>query len=195
MGEPFRARSAGDDPFLRWFQEADLNRDGRLTADEMRADATRFFQTLDGDHDGEIGPEEITIYESQVAPEVQINTRWKRTQEQFAQDKADKNRWREDREIDGYQLHGLQGAARYGLLNLPEPVVAADADFNRGTTLAEFQAAALQRFQLLDSKRLGYLTSPDLESILPTRPGKNGHVKRLKEDHDARVGLPLPKED
>ena len=37
---------------------------------------------------------------------------------------------------------GLQGAARYALLNIPEPVAAADTDFNRGITLEEFRQAA-----------------------------------------------------
>ena len=36
-----------------------------------------------------------------------------------------------------------QGAGRYGLLDLPEPVVAADADFNRGISLDEFRQAAV----------------------------------------------------
>ena len=31
---------------------------------------------------------------------------------------------------------GLQGGARYGLLNIPEPVAAADADFDRGDIAA-----------------------------------------------------------
>ncbi|MEA3080860.1 MAG: hypothetical protein QOD54_528, partial [Sphingomonadales bacterium] len=38
MGEPFRPRSANDDTLARWFNQADRNRDGQLTADEMRAD-------------------------------------------------------------------------------------------------------------------------------------------------------------
>ena len=41
--------------------------------------------------------------------------------------------------IDGYRFDGLQGAARYGLLNIPQPVAGADADFNRAITLDEFR--------------------------------------------------------
>ena len=37
MGEPFHSQSATDDPLARWFYQADRNRDGQLTADEMRA--------------------------------------------------------------------------------------------------------------------------------------------------------------
>ena len=52
MGEPFRAHSASDDTLANWFYQADRNRDGVLTPDEMQADAERFFAKLDTDHDG-----------------------------------------------------------------------------------------------------------------------------------------------
>jgi hypothetical protein len=198
MGEPFRANAVGDDPFARWFRQADRNSDGGLTADEMQADGERFFRTLDTDGNGVIDPDELTIYESQVAPEVQVNSRWKRSPEALAElrtgkSASDKERWRADAEIDGYQIRGLQGAARYGLLNIPEPVAGADADFNRGTTLAEFRQAAIQRFQILDEKRIGRLTLEDLEPLLPSRPNGKKTVKLPKDaPHDTRVGLPLP---
>src|SRR3954467_11671020 len=78
MGEPFRARSPTDDALADWFYLADRNRDGTLTADEMKLDAERFFAKLDGDHDGEIDPEELAAYEYDVAPEIQVMSRTKR---------------------------------------------------------------------------------------------------------------------
>jgi hypothetical protein len=202
MGEPFRARSAGDDPFARWFHQADRNRDGLLTAGEMHADAGRFFATLDSNQDSVIDPEELVVYETEIAPEVQVNSRWKRAPRPVAgakpaenRDRDDRKRWRADRNIDGYQIHGLQGGARYGLLNLPQPVAAADADFNRATTLDEFRLAAAQRFQMLDSKRAGHLVLQELEGLLPTRPKPGRRVNRSKDPVDTRVGLPLPEGD
>lgn len=202
MGEPFRARSAGDDPFVRWFHQADRDRDGMLTADEMEGDAARFFATLDSNHDSNIDPEELAVYESDIAPEVQVNSRWKRAAQPVAgakpaenRDRGDRKRWRADKNIDGYQINGLQGAARYGLLNLPQPVAGADADFNRATTLDEFRRAAVQRFQLLDRKRTGRLTLPELEPLLPTRPKAGDRIKRPKNAVDTRVGLPFPEGD
>ncbi len=198
MGEPFRARSAADDPFARWFHQADRDRDGLLTVDEMRADAVRFFETLDSNRDAEIDPEELVVYETDVAPEVQVNSRWKRAPGPVAEAKPDEPHgrgWRADRNIDGYQINGLQGAARYGLLNLPQPVAGADADFDRGTTLEEFQNAAVQRFHLLDSQRTGRLTLPALEALLPTRPEAGKRVKRAKDAVDPRIGLPFPDAD
>ena len=156
-----------------------------LTADEMHADAERFFAILDSNHDGQIDPEELDVYELEIAPEIQVNSRWKRSPQAAAEakpgkdhDRGDRKRRRADDYVDGYQLHGLQGAARYGLLNIPQPVASADADFNRGITLDEFRRAATHRFKLLDSKRDGRLTLPELEARLPTRPTASGYVKR-----------------
>jgi len=199
MGEPFGSRSPDDDPFARWFREADRNQDGMLTADEMRADADRFFAVLDSDRDGRVGSVERMAYEATIAPEVQINSDWKRTRQEAAEARSRENRKREDRRsrrsenrIDGYQLDGLQGAARYGLLNLPEPVSGADADFNRIVTLDEFRRAAAYRFQLLVCARSGRLTIESLKPVLPSRPKEGRRVKRPKNAGDTRIGVPFP---
>jgi len=199
MGEPFRSRTPDDDPFARWFHQADGDQDGMLTADEMRADAERFFAALDVDRDGRIDSEERMAYESKIAPEVQVNSDWKRTREEAAAesrsgDDSDRGnrRRRWPNEIDGYQLDGLQGAARYGLLNLPEPVAGADANFDRFVSLDEFRRAASYRFLLLDRDRSGRLTLKNLEVLLPSRPKEGRRVKRPKNAVDTRIGLPLP---
>jgi Ca2+-binding EF-hand superfamily protein len=57
------------------------------------------------------------------------------------------------------------GAGRYGLLEIPEPVASADADFNRGVSAEEFRQAAIARFQLLDINHTGRLTLAQLEDI------------------------------
>ena len=194
MGEPFRSRSMDDDPFARWFHQADGNQDGMITADEMRADAARFFQVVDSNHDGEIDSEELVVYEREIAPEVQVNSSWKLSRREAAAERARGERRRPGNNVDGYQIHGLQGAARYGLLNLPQPVVGADADFNRKITQDEFSRAASYRFQLLDSKRAGRLTLTELEMLVPARPKAGRRVKRAKDAVDTRIGLPLPEE-
>ena len=201
MGEPFRPPSSGEAPIARWFVRADLNHDGVLTAEEMQADADRFFKRLDSNRDGQIDPQEITAYEYEIAPDVQVNSQWKRPRGEIAakaepdRDRPtwDSSRKREDR-YDGYRSDGLQGAARYGLLNIPQPVASADADFNRLITLTEFRQAASYRFKLLDDRGLGRITLLELETRLPTRP-KGKRAKPRKDAVDTRVGLPLPKGD
>jgi Ca2+-binding EF-hand superfamily protein len=198
MGEPFRARSTSEAPIARWFGQADRNRDGVLTSDEMQADADRFFARLDSSRDGMIDREELVAYESEIAPEIQVNSNWRRARGEAAPVAADAGsrrpreggRRRGD-EHDGYRVGGLQGAARYGLLNIPQPVAGADADFNRAVTREEFRQAASYRFKVLDGNGQGRLTLPELEARLPIRP-KGKRAKPRKDETDTRIGLPLP---
>jgi len=202
MGEPFRPPSSGEVPIARWFNQADRNGDGSLTADEMAADADRFFARLDENQDGNIDPQEITAYEEDVAPDVQVNSQWKRPRgEKPPKSNAGSDeppfgsgRKRGEDRYDGYRADQLQGAARYSLLNIPQPVAGADADFNRLVTQAEFRQAAAYRFKLLDKNGLGRLTLAELEQRLPTRP-KGRPPRPSKDARDARVGQPLPEGD
>jgi Ca2+-binding EF-hand superfamily protein len=209
MGEPFRARTPTEDTLADWFRQADRNHDGFLTAEEMQADADRFFAKLDTDHDGEIGPDELAAYEYQVAPEIQVMSRTRpvagqpapkaaRADPDEANDDGDDAPFRRHRHGHGEDVDAtlgiagaLQGAARYSLLNMPEPVAAADADFNRSITLAEFRQAAIDRFQLLDSTHQGRLTLAQLEAM-PHAPSADKHPRRDTDAVDSRIGNPLP---
>jgi len=179
MGEPFRPGASGD-TLADWFHQADRNRDDVLTADEMEADAARFFATLDVNHDGEIDPDEIDRYENAVAPEVETSPGARIAQARIEN--------RQSGGTSGGHGHGGGrhhsggsygggdsgeasdvlddpiGGGRFGLLNIPEPVASADADFNRGVSLEEFKRAAVQRFQLLDTSHAGRLTLGALEA-------------------------------
>jgi Ca2+-binding EF-hand superfamily protein len=199
MGEPFRPRTANDDTLARWFNQADRNHDGQLTPQEMKADADRFFTTLDTDGDGLIGPEELIHYEWELAPDVQLSARLRRQPGEAAPARTteggeelakDRRYGRAEGEPDS--MAGLQGAARYGLLNMPEPVAAADADFNRAITRAEFEQAALERFQLLGRENRGALTLPSLEGMWSSVLAKLHDRTHKAEQRDERVGDPLP---
>jgi hypothetical protein len=204
MGEPFRARSVTDDTLARWFAQADRNHDGVLTADEMVADGERFFATLDTNHDGQLDPDEIANYEYEIAPDIQVMSKTRRLPGQAApaavksdpDNEHDRKRERKLRDREDAASLGfggaLQGAARYGLLNMPEPVAAADTDFNRAVTLEEFRAAAVARFQLLDKPHAGRISLAQLEAMRPDPP-VDGRRPKLKDDAaDTRIGNPLP---
>ena len=75
---------------------------------------------------------------------------------------------------------------RTGLLDLPEPVVAADTNFNRGVSLDEFRKAATMRFQALDVDHQGRLTVALLESLRPAAPAREKRQDApTGEDSDA----------
>jgi Ca2+-binding EF-hand superfamily protein len=189
MGEPFRARTLSEDTLALWFVQADRNRDGAITLDEMQADADRFFARLDEDHNGEIEPEELIRYEWEIAPDIQVNSRVKRAPGEVAAKPRRSRPEDDDRPIVRAMDKGLQGGARYALLNIPEPVAAADTDFNRGITRAEFRAAATARFQLLDSSHHGRLTLPELRALRFALRG----ARSRKDEADTRYGSPLPR--
>ena len=84
-------------------------------------------------------------------------------------------------EIDRYETSILprEGGdpGRLGLFGLPEPVIAADTNLNRGVSLAEFHAAAARRFTALDINHRGALTLAVLETVRPAPPAKQ-HEQR-----------------
>jgi Ca2+-binding EF-hand superfamily protein len=186
MGEPVFGRTAGEDGLVAWFQDADRNHDGSLTVDEMQADADRFFQTLDTNHDGEIDPDEISHYEQVIAPQVHARAiligdrvepagvgaaRGGRNGGGDGKGGGRRGGGGSHLNTSGGGLSGGFGgndeysAGRYGLLQIPEPVASADADFNRGVSAEEFRRAATQRFRLLDSAGTGKLTLPELQGV------------------------------
>ena len=165
MGEPFSAERGGD-ALADWFHQADRNHDGQITIDEMQQDAARFFAILDTNHDGEIDPDEITHYETVIAPDgpgLRLALA----------------------EGGGRSASGLQGRARFGLLDLPEPVVSADSDFNGGVSLDEFKSAAVKRFSALDIDHRGLLTLDVLESLRPPEPPREKRDPDAPSDIDA----------
>jgi len=54
--------------------------------------------------------------------------------------------------------------ARFGLIPISQPIMAADDDFNRGVSAAEFDHAARTRFVLLDEHHVGRLTLEQLDA-------------------------------
>jgi hypothetical protein len=151
MGEPFRRSQGPGEPVERWFTGADTDHDGALSVTEFQADAARFFGTLDVNHDGEIAPDEINRYETEIAPEVQSGMRM-----------ATFGTRDRDRRLQTRPGEGPFGMGSQALLAIPEPVVSADADFNRGISPAEFRHTAGQRFLLIDRNHDGRISHDEL---------------------------------
>lgn len=172
MGEPFRSRDTAAGNVGAWFAAADGDRDDALTLAELRRDAARFFALLDTDGNGELGPSEIARYENEVAPEVQVGLQMRGSG--FGDWRGRGSRRRRVAMFD----EGIQGAGRYAFLNLPQPVIAADSDMNRGVSRDEFAQAAGERFALLDSNRDGRLTRAELPPLPQPR------LRKKRDDED-----------
>jgi Ca2+-binding EF-hand superfamily protein len=217
MGEPFRSEDPAADNVATWFALADANHDGAITIEEMQADAARFFATLDTNHDGEIDPAELTRYETEIAPEVQVGAQMG---ERSGAGRGGggwggggrrgggggRGGWggggggggrRGGGGQGGEGAHagqngnfeeGLEGAGRYSFINIPEPVISADTDFNRGVSRAEFLAAAGKRFLILDTNHDGRLTREEL----PPLPQRHAGKQKKKGDHPKPEREPLP---
>lgn len=190
MGEPFRGDGTRD-MVVAWFSGADLDHNGRLTLAEFTADAARFFKTLDQNHDGQIAGPEILHYEMDVVPEA---TGMETSDGGFGGGSGGRHSSRRGRfgiahfQDDGGYGGGygggggggdqeapsggsskrrqiLEGASRFGILDIPEPVVSADTDFDGRVTWAEYETAAKQRFDLLDSNNDGALTLDEFPKL------------------------------
>jgi hypothetical protein len=145
---------------------------------------------LDEGHDGEIDPDDITRYENVIAPEIQSGSSFGLMAQMDEAGAAQGEGGRHHRG-GGRFLRSTndqhQGAGQFGLLDLPEPVVSADTNFNRGVSLPEFKQAAAQRFIALDIDHHGYLTIAGLDSIRPAPPAAPKKPGRKDTDES-----PLP---
>lgn len=207
MGEPFRSKPGDKPPEELWFAQADRDGDGKITRAEFLADAGRFFQLLDVNHDREIGPEEIQHYEEDIAPEVRSGdfdppppgaasghrgghggggSRRRGGMGHAGEQESGQDDGGSSSNIFPSERYDAsnEGASRYSYLDLPEPVAAADTDFNRGVSPREFAAAANERFDALDANHDGVLTRDELPKLggarSHSRGGRHGH-----REHDA----------
>jgi hypothetical protein len=164
-GEPFR----GEDGLRAWFAQADTDGDGAIGWTEFEADFTRYFASLDADHDGEIAPAEVTRYETEILPEMASRGGGMGRRRSGDDDGGGRSTMgggrgsgfggggRPDGPVPG-GMAMMVGAARFGLIPIPHPLWDADADFNRGVSRTEWAHAAAQRFAVLDDAHNGRLT-------------------------------------
>ncbi|ATE67129.1 hypothetical protein COO09_08390 [Rhizorhabdus dicambivorans] len=185
MGEPFRPQGDADDPVKRWFDQADRNGDGKLTVGELMLDADRFFVTLDKDRNGELLPDEVHAYEQDVAPEIRLYQRRPEPAADGAKKGDGRDRPRPERRRGnqpiGAYAEGVMGAGRYAFLNIPNPVAAADSDFNRAISQREFGAAAAARFADLDPRQTKALALAQLPRTPAQQAANAVCLARLKE--------------
>ncbi|MGQ0660965.1 EF-hand domain-containing protein, partial [Sphingosinicella sp.] len=169
-GEVFRS-GEGARPLQAWFALADADHDGAITYAELRADFARAFAGFDTDGDGEIEPADVARYETEILPEMgRFGFRpgggagFGPAMRRGRLDRDRRGGGGMRRRDGGGHWAMMAGAARFGLLPITHPIMDADADFNRGVTRAEFDAAAGRRFNQLNATGSGRLTLEDLVS-------------------------------
>lgn len=192
-GEPFR----GGDGLARWFAASDADHDGVVTQGEFQADAERFFRQLDANHDGVVDGFEISAYEQTVAPEIAAMDFDREPQAAAGEGpragggmgRAGGGRHGRGGGTAGGRHGGMgggdagggdggrrpagagrEGAARYSLINEPEPVANADENVDGRVTLEEWRHATLRRFKVLDKAKTGRLTLEALQGKAPPPP-------------------------
>ncbi|MDX2208870.1 MAG: EF-hand domain-containing protein [Sphingopyxis sp.] len=178
VGKPYR--SAPDEPYARaeWFASLDRDADGALTVADFLAEAEAFFAELDTDRDGRINGIEIAHYEQVVAPEIQTRYHPPGARGLGPPSAMPRPGGKGGggppggappggiggppgggapggaRPPNAAMLKRLtnmpQGAARFAILGMPQPVAAADKSFNGSVSPDEMREAAVERFGWLD---------------------------------------------
>lgn len=190
-GEPFR----GPGGLEAWFKGADADHDGALSLAEFRTDAMRFFKIVDANGDGIVDGLENRAYETRIAPEIIGSAEREDGAPQGGSDRrgppeggppgggmggppgGGRGGGEGMRKSGGQGAHGgmsrREGAARFSLINEPQPVRGADANLDWKVTADEWSRAAARRFTLLDTAQAGRLILADLP-----RPGGMGPPPR-----------------
>jgi Ca2+-binding EF-hand superfamily protein len=205
MGQPFRGERGSGDPQDVWFDNADTNHDGGLSRAEFATDAARFFKILDRGHDGEIDPDDITYYETVLAPEIRVGGggaariakrvglpggghRGGGGPGGGGHGNGGRHGGGESGGGQGGETrvtYDKQGASRFSYFDFPEPVTVADSNFNRGVDPGEFEHAADTRFALLDRNGDGRIDRRELPRISATPAGARGPRGRVPLGKDA----------
>lgn len=176
-GEVFKAPLKDPYPVALWFAGADTDKDGALSPEEFQADAMRFFAIVDRDGKGVITSQDNTFYETELAPEITGFSPMvaQPKNPRRAEDEGDKNA------AANRYVKSVQGAAQFGLINEPQPIRAADANFDYRITAEEWTRATSQRFRLLDANKDDKLTPDELPKTPLQRGLEQRAVEREKE--------------
>lgn len=163
MGQAFR----GADPLADWFAAADADHDGALTRAEFEGDAAQEFARADRNHNQALTSLESTALLRAEAPEVlsrdvmgpPIDTRNHEPNRQYDSRSGNVD-ITEVTEAPARRTPQptLSGAARFGIVNVVEPVMSCDTDFSMSVTAAEFTTCADHRFAELDANGDGGVT-------------------------------------
>lgn len=172
MGEPFRGDPGDGSPVSKWISQADTNGDGAVSRSEILSDAERFFHVVDTNGDGIIDPDEMSHYETVIAP---ADVRMAGGMRSVSVHRKTIVGYADDG--DGPDQDGpvVYGGGFGDAMPIPEPVAMADTDISRTVTLDEFKGAARKRFAEHDANSDGKLTADELRPASGPDNGRHAH--------------------
>ena len=205
-GKPFRAPIQAPYPVVDWFKEADKDGDGKIDHREFMADAEAFFKVLDRSGAGVLNSYDIQVYERVIAPEI-LGYMFKPPEARLTpKGLFGGQMWLAQMggvggmggmgatvpgsidpsgpaEPSGPKiLHDLDeteaGASPFSLFDEPEPVMAADFNFNGRIKKENFLKLADMHFTRLDTQELGYLTLDKLPKTAVQKRLEKGQRRR-----------------
>jgi hypothetical protein len=186
FGQPFRVKDDAPYPVVNWFKQADKNVDGKIDKTEFLGDAGFFFDALDVNKDGVLDTTEVARYERRIAPEILgFRVQISRAVGRGVAGLHGGRLWLAQGGPAGQGVMGAlppdaapepdaaakiphsideshNGASPFSFFDQPEPVTAADLDFNGYIKKKNFLRLAGVHFQTLDRKDQGFLTLGDL---------------------------------
>ncbi len=183
-GEIFRAPAEAPYPVADWFARADADHDGKLTEAEFVADFLRVFASLDLDHDGIIDGKELNRYEEALAPELHTSSYDGDWGVKHSDDDSGSGGNAERHTLGSFMdKDSPQGAGRFDLLRIPEPVASMDTNLNGRITRQEAQDAAEYRFSVLDAHQHGFVTLAELPESYAQHHHVDGHRAGSGKSH------------
>ncbi|NWH09681.1 MAG: hypothetical protein HXY22_13730 [Alphaproteobacteria bacterium] len=181
-GEAFRGGAGQGSGLDLWFAHSDQDQDGRISEAEFDRDAKAFFAVLDANHDGTVTSLEVTSQQKAVAQEVLAGVAPQRLRPTSGGMGGGGGPGGGPSGPSGGAERGMgarpsrgqspMGASRFGLLQEPEPVMAADVDLSGRVTMDELTAKTAQRFLRLDVNGDHFIDRAELPAgpMGPERP-------------------------
>lgn len=165
-------------------QQADTNKDGKISKAELTAALEARFAKMDVDHDGQLTQKDRDLRRQQHLDErfaaLDTDKNGQISKAEFTaghQARAEKRDEAGKREGRGWGKGGHRGPGRGGMMMRGGPGGPGFGDANKDGTMtrAEYMAGPLALFDKADTNKDGFVTADELKAARPQMRGPMGH--------------------